>query len=149
MAKLSTYLLPALYNVESRPSALKVRKVHEKCVQLKLVLKYYRCFAWNFSHTNLQKVDRFFPQEHSLTLPKRLQTPTRGGGHKSHPLRDYTLLKAYDPDWMESRAMEGATGKTPACLEWLWLTHWPHSPLSRFITIGMLVLLISDGQNPV
>lgn len=49
---------------------------------------------------------------------------SRGGGHKSHPLRDYTLLKAYDPGWIESRAMEGATGKT---LEWLWLTHWLHS----------------------
>lgn len=52
---------------------------------------------------------------------------SRGGGHKSHPLRDYTLLKAYDPGWMESRAVEGPTGKTPACLEWLWLTHWPYS----------------------
>lgn len=29
---------------------------------------------------------------------------SQGKGHKSQPLRDYTLLKAYDPGWMESRA---------------------------------------------
>lgn len=36
---------------------------------------------------------------------------SRGKGHKSHPLRDYTRLKAYDPGWMESRAVEGGYRK--------------------------------------
>lgn len=61
----------------------------------------------------------FYLQELFLILPKYPWPPVLVGatGHKSHPLRDYTLLKAYDPGWMESRAVEVATGKTPACLE--------------------------------
>lgn len=36
-----------------------------------------------------------------------LSPKSRGKAHKSHPLRDYTLLKAYDPGLMESRAVKG------------------------------------------
>lgn len=72
-------------------------------------------------------VDRFY-HNHPCSLFPNIHGPSsRGGRHKSAPLRDYTLLKAYDPGWMESRAVKGATGKTPARLEWLWLTLRPHS----------------------
>lgn len=50
--------------------------------------------------------------KHFLTPPKYPLAPdSREGGHKSPPLRDYTLLKAYDPRWTESRAVEGSDRK--------------------------------------
>lgn len=81
------------------------------------VMQVYRCLVQSVSHTYLQEANHLFLQEPWLPLPNIPGPDSRGGGHKSHPLRDYTLLKAHDPGWMESRAVEGATGKTPACLE--------------------------------
>lgn len=74
-------------------------------MKMLLCLRGHRCRVWECFSSKHWGDACLAPLSADILRPG-----SAGSGRKSRSLRDYTLLKAYDPGWMESRAEGGVEG---------------------------------------